>query len=29
VALDTLEGSPEAYIESIVGTIGLDPSLYS
>ncbi|MBL9155873.1 MAG: hypothetical protein JNJ70_00275 [Verrucomicrobiales bacterium] len=28
-ALATLEGSPEAYIQSIVGTIGLDPSLYS
>lgn len=27
-ALATLEGSPEAYIQSIVGTIGLDPSLY-
>lgn len=26
-ALATLEGSPEAYVQSIVGTIGLDPSL--
>ncbi len=27
-ALAHLEGDPEAYIRSIVGTIGLDPSLY-
>ncbi|MCB1202765.1 MAG: hypothetical protein KDN18_00785, partial [Verrucomicrobiae bacterium] len=26
-ALATLEGSPEAYIQSIIGTIGLDPTL--
>lgn len=28
-ALATLEGSPEAYIQSIVGTIGLDPSVHA
>ena len=27
-ALSSLESNPEAYIESIVGTIGLDPSIH-